>query len=70
MEQRLSLAVIGTRCGHTADWVGARLVAAGVPVRPPGRQPVIRDDQVLVLLDRGLRVAQIPEHLASPIPAC
>ena len=58
-DQGLSLAVIGARFGHTADWVRARLVAAGVPLRPPGRQPVITDDQVRSLLDQGLRVAQI-----------
>ena len=61
MDQGLSLAVIGRRFGHTADWVRARLVAAGVPLRPPGRQPTITDDQVRSLLDQGLRVAEIAD---------
>lgn len=63
VDQGLSLAVIGRRLGHTADWVRTRLVAAGVPLRPPGRQPTITDDQVRSLLDKGLRVAQIAEEL-------
>ena len=48
VDQGLSLAVIGRRFGHTADWVRARLVAAGVPLRPQGRRPTITDDQVRV----------------------
>jgi hypothetical protein len=55
--------VIGAKCGHTADWVRARLVADGVPLRPPGRQPTITDDQVRILLDQGLRVAEIAKKL-------
>jgi transposase-like protein len=62
-EQGLSLSVIGRRFGHTADWVRFRLVAAGVPLRPPGRQPTITDDQVRSLLDQGLRVAEIASEL-------
>ena len=54
VDQGLSLAVIGRRFGHTADWVRARLVAAGVPLRPPGRQPTITDDQVRVPARPGL----------------
>src|SRR5664279_964839 len=61
--QGLSLAVIGRRFGHTADWVRARLVAAGVRLRPQGRRPTITDDQVRSLLDRGLRVAEIAAEL-------
>jgi transposase-like protein len=63
VDQGLSLAVIGRRFGHTADWVRARLVAAGVPLRPQGRRPTITDDQVRSLLDRGLRVAEIAAEL-------
>src|SRR6478672_7291878 len=63
LDQGLSLAVIGRRFDHTADWVRARLVAAGVPLRPAGRQPVITDDQVRSLLDQGLRVAEIAKEL-------
>src|SRR6476469_3233441 len=63
VEQRLSLAVIGARFGHSTDWVRARLVTAGVEVRPQGRQPTITDDQVRSLLDQGLRVAQIAAEL-------
>lgn len=63
VDQRLSLAVIGRRFGHTADWVRARLVAAGIPVRRPGRQPTITDDQVRSLLDQGLRVPEIAKEL-------
>src|SRR6478672_9003611 len=63
LDQGLSLAVIGRRFGHTADWVRAGLVAAGVPLRPQGRQPTITDDQVRSLLDQGLRVAQIAAEL-------
>src|SRR6478672_7179969 len=63
LDQGLSLAVIGRRFGHTADWVRARLVAAGIPLRPPGRQPTITDDQVRALLDQGLRVPEIAKNL-------
>ena len=63
VDQGLSLAVIGRRFGHTADWVRARLVAVGVPLRPQGRKPTITDDQVRALLDRGLRVAEIAAEL-------
>lgn len=55
--------MIGRRFGHTADWARARLVAAGVQVRPAGRQPTITDDQVRSLLDHGLRVAEIAAEL-------
>ena len=63
VDQGLSLAVIGRRFGHTADWVRARLVAAGVPLRPAGRPPTITDDQVRSLLNQGLRVADIAKEL-------
>jgi hypothetical protein len=63
VDHSLSLAVIGRRFGHTADWVRARLIAAGVPLRPPGRQPTITDYQVRSQLDQGLRVAQIAKEL-------
>src|SRR5664279_6191855 len=63
VDQGLSLAVIGRRFGHTADWVRARLVAAGIPVRRPGRQPTITEDQVRSLLDQGLRVPEIAKEL-------
>src|SRR5664279_5686979 len=59
VDQRLSLAAIGARCGHTADWVRARLVAAGVPPRPPRRQPTISDADVWSRLNQGLRVPEI-----------
>lgn len=68
--QRLSLAQIGARYGHTADWVRARLVAAGVPLRAAGRRARISDDQVRALLDQGLRVSEIAERLGvteSPV---
>jgi hypothetical protein len=53
VDHSLSLAVIGRRFGHTADWVRARLIAAGVPLRPPGRQPTITDYQVRSTRDCG-----------------
>jgi len=52
-----SLAGIAQRYGRSADWVKARLLAAGVGVRAPGRRPLIDPDRVRVLLDGGLRVA-------------
>lgn len=70
LRQRWSPAQIGARYGHTADWVRARLVAAGVPLRAPGRQARISDHQVRVLLDQDLRVWQIAERLGvteSPV---
>ncbi len=63
VDQGLSLVVIGRRFGHTADWVRARLVVAGVPIRPAGRQPTITDDQVRSLLNQGRRVAEIAQEL-------
>ncbi|HEY4993844.1 MAG TPA: hypothetical protein VII33_17360, partial [Nakamurella sp.] len=45
--RRLSVAEIGSRYGHTADWVKARLVSAGVQIRSQGRQPAeVTPDQV------------------------
>lgn len=70
LQQRLSLAQIGARHGHSADWVRARLVAAGVPLRAAGRQARINDNQVRALLDQGLRVSEIAERLGvtdSPV---
>ena len=62
--RRLSLAEIGSRYGHTADWVKARLVSAGVQIRSQGRQPAeVTPDQVRALLDQGLRVPQIADRL-------
>lgn len=70
LQQRLSLARIGARYGHSADWVRARLVAAGVPLRAAGRQARINDNQVRALLDQGLRVSEIADRLGvteSPV---
>ena len=63
VDHGLDMAEIGRRFGHTADWVRARLVAAGIPVRSPGRQATISDEQVRTLLDRGLRVAETAREL-------
>ena len=68
--KRPSSTLVRAKGGHAADWVGARLVADGVPLRPPGRQPSITDDQVRSSLDQGLRVAEIARNSASPIPGC
>lgn len=58
-----SLAALGARYGHGNDWVQARLVDAGVAIRPIGRAPRISPHSVRAALDEGLRTEQIADRL-------
>lgn len=58
-----SLAVLGTRYGHSNDWVQARLIDAGVAIRPAGRAPRVSPHDVRASLDEGLRTDQIADRL-------
>lgn len=62
-QQQLSLAAIGRKYGRGPDWVKARLIRAGVSIRPGGSRRIITDDQVRELLHRGYRTDQIAEAL-------
>lgn len=58
-----SLEALGAEYGHTAVWVRARLVQAGVAIRPVGNRRKITTDQVRSGLDEGLRTREIASRL-------